>query len=164
MTKFFQKQPEEVKEPPTKKPKIISEQKMTPDGTMKKTSFKVKPCGKFFLHHKSHLNDPTLQPRKLDATENIFDIIMPWLPDQRKEEEEKAKEQCKLGIITEKEFKAIQKRIQAQNKSTMDQKSAFGFNSEANTVDKGGFKQSKLTPGGGVKQEASQRSGSVKSD
>ena len=145
-------------------PKIISEQKIQSDGTMKKNSFKVKPCGKFFLHHKSHLNDPTLQPRKLDATENIFDIIMPWLPDQRKEEEEKAKEQFKLGTITEKELKAIQKRIQAQNKNTMDQKSAFGFNSEANTVDKGGFKQSKLMPAGAVKQEASQRSGSVKSD
>jgi hypothetical protein len=39
----------------------------------------VKPCGKFFLHHKSLLNDPTLQPRKLEKDENIFDIIMPWV-------------------------------------------------------------------------------------
>ena len=84
-----------------------TEKKMQGDGSVKKTSFKVRPCGRFFLHHKSHLNDPTLQPRKLDATENIFDIIMPWLPDLRKEEEEKAKEQCKLGLISEKELKAI---------------------------------------------------------
>jgi hypothetical protein len=39
----------------------------------------VKPCGKFFLHYKSLLNDPTLQPRKLEKDENIFDIIMPWV-------------------------------------------------------------------------------------
>ena len=34
--------------------------KFASDGTLKKTKFKCKPCGKFFLHHKSHLNDPTL--------------------------------------------------------------------------------------------------------
>jgi hypothetical protein len=55
--------------------------KFASDGTLKKTKFKCKPCGKFFLHHKSHLNDPTLQPRKLEASENIFEIIMPWLPE-----------------------------------------------------------------------------------
>jgi hypothetical protein len=31
------------------------------------------------------LNDPTLQPRKLEASENIFEIIMPWVPDLRHE-------------------------------------------------------------------------------
>jgi hypothetical protein len=55
---------------------------MTTEG-VKKTKFKVKPCGKFYLHHKSHLNDPTLQPRRLDASENIFDIILPWVPEQK---------------------------------------------------------------------------------
>lgn len=62
------------------------------------TKFKCKPCGKFFLHHKSHLNDSTLQPRKLESSENIFDIIMPWIPELRKEEEDKVKEMIKLGL------------------------------------------------------------------
>lgn len=66
----------------------------------KKTKFTVRPCGKFFLHHESHLNDPTLQPRKLDASENIFDIIMPWLPEQKQEQENNLKELLKLGLIT----------------------------------------------------------------
>jgi len=61
-------------------PKNPEEQKKQ-STAVKKTKFKVKQVGKFFLHHKSHLNDPTLQPRKLDASENIFDIIMPWLED-----------------------------------------------------------------------------------
>jgi len=72
---------------------------LTTDGTLKRTKFKVKPVGKFFLHHKSQLNDPTLQPRKLDASENIFDIIMPWLPEQKEEDERKNKELHKLGRI-----------------------------------------------------------------
>jgi hypothetical protein len=38
---------------------------------------------------------------------------MPWLPDLRKEDEEKIKEKFKLGLITEKEFKAIMKKFQA---------------------------------------------------
>lgn len=69
------------------------------DGSMKMTKFKCKPCGKFFLHHKSHLNDSTLQPRKLETSENIFDIIMPWIPELKKEEEEKVKEMIKLGLL-----------------------------------------------------------------
>ena len=69
------------------------------DGSIKTTKFKCKPCGKFFLHHKSHLNDHTLQPRKLETSENIFDIIMPWIADLRKEEEDKIKEMIKLGIL-----------------------------------------------------------------
>ena len=63
------------------------------------TKFKCKPCGKFFLHYKSHLNDSTLQPRKLETSENIFDIIMPWIPDQKKEEEDKVKELIRLEIL-----------------------------------------------------------------
>lgn len=79
---------------------------LTTDGTLKRTKFKVKPVGKFFLHHKSQLNDPTLQPRKLDASENIFDIIMPWLPEQKEEDEKKNKELHKLGRINSQELKS----------------------------------------------------------
>lgn len=77
---------------------------MMGDGVIKKTKFQVKPVGKFFLHHKSHLNDPTLQPRKLEASENIFEIIMPWIPDLRNEEITKMIEKRDLGIIDQKEF------------------------------------------------------------
>ena len=45
---------------------------------LKKTKMGVKIVGKFFLHPKSHLNDPTLMPRRLEQNENIFEIIMPW--------------------------------------------------------------------------------------
>ena len=74
-------------------PKLIekSDKKLQKDGSIKKTPYKCKEVGKgkekFYLHHKSLLNDPTLQPRKLEASENIFEIIMPWVPDERKEEE-----------------------------------------------------------------------------
>jgi hypothetical protein len=46
----------------------------------------------------SHLNDPSLQPRKLDATENIFEIIMPWLPEYKEEEDKLHKEKISLGL------------------------------------------------------------------
>lgn len=93
-------------------PKNPEEQKSSTKASaqgMKKTKFKVKPCGKFFLHHKSHLNDPTLQPRKLEASENIFDIIMPWLEELKGEEETNLKELVKLGLINEKEMKQLKK-------------------------------------------------------
>ena len=51
----------------------------------KKNGFIVRPCGKFVLHHKSMLNDPTLMPRRLEAKENIFEIIMPWVPEYEAE-------------------------------------------------------------------------------
>lgn len=80
---------------------------MMQDGVIKKTKFNVKSVGKFFLHHKSHLNDPTLQPRKLEASENIFDIIMPWIHDLRHEEILKLKEKSSLGLVSEKEYKKV---------------------------------------------------------
>ena len=49
---------------------------------LKKTKMGVKIVGKFFLHPKSHLNDPTLMPRRLEQNENIFEIIMPWQEEQ----------------------------------------------------------------------------------
>lgn len=64
----------------------------------------VKQCGKFKLHYKSHLNDPTLQPRRLEMGENIFEIIMPWLEDLQKETAEKNKELLSLGLIDKQEF------------------------------------------------------------
>lgn len=57
---------------------------MKPKPTQKR---EVKQVGKFFLHPKSMLNDPILQPRKLEKTEDIFDIIMPWVPDFNKEQQ-----------------------------------------------------------------------------
>ena len=67
----------------------------------------VKRVGNFYLHHKSLLNDPILQPRKLDTTEDIFEIIMPWLPDQAKEELEKRRE---LGMVPDAPKKKVQKQ------------------------------------------------------
>ena len=75
------------------------------DGQLKKTKFTVKKCGNFYLHYLSHLNDPTLQPRKLEASENIFDIIMPWVPEYKKEMENELTEMKKLGLIEDKEYK-----------------------------------------------------------
>lgn len=116
---------------------------MTPSGVknfkMQKTKFKVKPCGKFFLHHKSHLNDPTLQPRRLEAHENIFDIIMPWLPDLKKEEEDKVKELVKLGLIDEKEAKRQGKtgNVDAEKlqKQFKQKKLGFGGDKESEKVE-----------------------------
>lgn len=115
------------------------------DGSLKKTKFKCKPCGKFFLHHKSHLNDPTLQPRKLDASENLFEIIMPWLPDQKLELEQDQKELLNLGIIDQKEYKKRIKTI------------GGGLSANIDSV-KNILKQSKLNVGGGKSPNLSQQS------
>ena len=100
---------------------------MMEDGVIKKTKFNVRACGKFFLHYKSLLNDPTLQPRKLEASENIFDIIMPWLHDLRHEDLLKLNEKFKLGLISDKEYKKI---INSVRKNTVNHgaviNSAFG--------------------------------------
>lgn len=96
---------------------------MTTEG-VKKTKFKVKPCGKFYLHHKSHLNDPTLQPRRLDASENIFDIILPWVPEQKQEIEADLKEQIKLGLVDEKEAK---KKFKGNVKADISKKKSKSF-------------------------------------
>lgn len=80
---------------------------MTKEGGVKKTKFTVKQCGKFYLHHMSHLNDPTLQPRKLEATENLFEIIMPWVPEEKQENERLHKEKVNLGLIIEPNRKKI---------------------------------------------------------
>lgn len=94
---------------------------MTTEG-LKKTKFTVKACGKFHLHYMSMLNDPLLQPRKLEASENIFDIIMPWLPEYKQEEDAKMKELVKLGTITEKQYKeASKKNVKAENLNKMKQ-------------------------------------------
>ena len=61
----------------------------------------VKECGKFYLHPKSLLNDPILQPRKLTNEEDIFDIVMPWLEDLEKEERADREELKSLGLQQE---------------------------------------------------------------
>lgn len=118
---------------------------MTNDGVIKKTKFTVKPVGKFFLHHKSHLNDPTLQPRKLEASENIFEIIMPWIPDKRHEDILKMKEKKDLGLISEKEFK---KFVNDLRKTTTNHaavvNSAFGGVIKQQEINSKGGNQSKL--------------------
>ena len=73
----------------------VSKKVMTTSG-VRNTKFRVKQVGKLRLHYKSHLNDPTLQPRRLEGNENIFDIIMPWLPDKEKEDLKNAEELLKL--------------------------------------------------------------------
>lgn len=45
------------------------------------------------------LNDPILQPRKLEKHEDIFDIIMPWVPDYNKEQQQFQIEMEKLGLV-----------------------------------------------------------------
>ena len=118
---------------------------MMGDGVIKKTKFNVKPVGKFFLHYKSHLNDPTLQPRKLEASENIFEIIMPWVPDLRHEQLLKMNEKLKLGLITEKEYK---KHIAYIRKNTTNNaavvNSAFGGVIKQQEINSKGGTQSKL--------------------
>jgi len=66
----------------------------------------------------SHLNDPSLQPRKLEASENIFEIIMPWLPEFKQEAEALYKEKVGLGLIkdtsSKKAIKAAEKKKQSK--------------------------------------------------
>lgn len=115
------------------------------DGMIKKTKFNVKPVGKFFLHHKSLLNDPTLQPRKLEASENIFEIIMPWIPDLRHEDLLKLNERHKLGLVCDKEYK---KMISHVRKNTTNHgsviNSAFGGVIKQQEINTKGGTQSKL--------------------
>lgn len=93
----------------------VAELKSNPTG-IKKTSFSVKTCGKFKLHWKSHLNDPTLQPRRLEADENIFQIIMPWLEDFQIEQKKKAQELLDLNLIDKSEFNKIVNQSRGKDK------------------------------------------------
>lgn len=61
----------------------------------------VKECGKFYLHPRSLLNDPILQPRKLTNEEDIFDIVMPWLEDYEKEVKADNQELKDLGLYVD---------------------------------------------------------------
>lgn len=81
--------------------------------TTTQSKISVRSCGNFKLHHLSLLNDPTLKPRRLEADENIFEIIMPWLEEQRQENKQKCEELFDLKLIDKTE---LNKRIGATRK------------------------------------------------
>lgn len=79
----------------------------------------VKECGKFYLHPKSLLNDPILQPRKLTNEEDIFDIVMPWLEDLEKEQKADKAELKELGLSIDEPDKRKQVKNNS-NQMTLD--------------------------------------------
>ena len=81
--------------------------------------FQMKKCGDFYLHHKSLLNDPTLKPRTLGLGESLFEIILPWVPDQYKEMENKVKEQFELGLISELKYQKLMATFKKFNSNSI---------------------------------------------
>ena len=73
------------------------------------------------MHHKSLLNDPTLQPRKLEKDENIFDIIMPWVQEDLNFEKcMNIQEKNTIGLISNKEFESEIKNYPVKPKDNDD--------------------------------------------